>query len=136
MTSQLDALREMTVVVADTGDIDAVRKLKPTDCTTNPSIVLKAMDIAEFAPTIDAALEWGKTAPGNLETRLNAVGDRLATAVGALLSGLVPGRVSTEVDASLSFDTAGSVKRARAIIADYATMGVDRSRVLVKLAAT
>ena len=136
MTSQLDALREMTVVVADTGDIDAVRKLKPTDCTTNPSIVLKAMDIAEFAPTIDAALEWGRAEMGDTESRLNAVGDRLATAIGALLSSIVPGRVSTEVDASLSFDTAGSVKRARAIISDYAALGVDQSRVLVKLAAT
>lgn len=136
MTSQLDALREMTVVVADTGDIDAVRRLKPTDCTTNPSIVLKAMEIAEFKPTIDDAVKWGKTQKGDPEARVTAVGDRLATAIGAMLTGLVPGRVSTEVDASLSFDTAGSVARARAIIADYAAMGVDGSRVLVKLAAT
>lgn len=136
MTSQLDALREMTVVVADTSDIDAVRRLKPTDCTTNPSIVLKAMEITEFAPTIEAAVGWGKTQVGDAETRLTAVADRLATAVGVTLAGLVPGRVSTEVDASLSFDTAGSVTRARAIIADYADMGVDKSRVLVKLAAT
>ncbi|MBC7738492.1 MAG: transaldolase [Candidatus Saccharibacteria bacterium] len=136
MTSQLDALRDMTVVVADTSDIDAVRRLKPTDCTTNPSIVLKAMEIAEFADTIDAAVTWGKTQPGDAESRLTAVGDRLATAIGVTLAGLVPGRISTEVDASLSFDTAGSVIRARAIIADYAAMGVDRDRVLVKLAAT
>ena len=136
MTSQLDSLRTMTVVVADTGDIDAVRRLKPVDCTTNPSIVLKAMEIAEFAPTIDDAVSWGKSQPGDLETRVIATGDRLATAIGATLTGLVPGRVSTEVDASLSFDTAGSITRARAIIADYASMGVDRSRVLVKLAAT
>ncbi len=136
MTSQLDALREMTVVVADTSDIDAVRRLKPTDCTTNPSIVLKAMEMADFASTIDDAVTWGKTQPGDADTRLTAVADRLATAVGVTLTGLVPGRVSTEVDASLSFDTIGSVTRARAIIADYAEMGVDRSRVLVKLAAT
>ena len=136
MTSQLDALRDMTVVVADTGDIDAVRRLKPTDCTTNPSIVLKAMQMAEFADTIDTAVTWGKTQPGDAEARLTAVADRLATAVGVTLAGLVPGRISTEVDASMSFDTAGSVIRARAIIADYAAMGVDRARVLVKLAAT
>ena len=133
MTSQLDQLRAMTVVVADTSDIEAVRALKPVDCTTNPSIVLKAMDIPEFAEVVEEAVAWGHTQSGD---RVAAVSNRLAVSVGAALAGLVPGRVSTEVDASLSFATAASVVRARAIIADYAARGVGRERVLVKLAAT
>jgi len=136
MTSQLDQLRTMTVVVADTSDIAAVRTLKPTDCTTNPSIVLKAMENPEFTDTIDEALAWGRAQAGGAEARLAAVADRLAVSVGADLAGLVPGRISTEVDASLSFDTAASVARARSIIADYAARGIGRERVLVKLAAT
>lgn len=133
MTSQLDQLRAMTVVVADTSDIEAVRALKPTDCTTNPSIVLKAMDIPEFADVVAEAIAWGRAQPGD---QLAAVSNRLAVSVGAALAGLVPGRVSTEVDASLSFDTTASVARARDIIADYAARGVGRDRVLVKLAGT
>ncbi len=136
MTSQLEQLRAMTVVVADTSDIAAVRDLRPTDCTTNPSIVLKAMDNPEFSDIIEKAIGWGREQAGSAEARLTAVADRLAVSVGAELAGLVPGRVSTEVDASLSFDTAASVARAKAIIADYADRGIGRERVLVKLAAT
>ncbi len=134
--SKLDALREMTTVVADTGDIDAVRRLKPVDCTTNPSIVLKALGTPEFAEAIEEAVAWGGRQGGSSEARVKAVADRLAVSVGAALAGIVPGRVSTEVDADLSFDEAASIARAKAIIADYEDRGIGRDRILVKLAAT
>lgn len=134
--SKLDQLREMTTVVADTGDIDAVRRLKPVDCTTNPTIVLKALGSSEFAGALDEAVAWGRSQAGSEEERVKAVADRLAVSVGAALSEIVPGRVSTEVDADLSFDQAGSIDRAKAIIADYAARGIGRERILVKLAST
>jgi len=136
MTSKLDQLREMTTVVADTGDIEAVRRLKPVDCTTNPSIVLKALGSPEFADTMDEALAWGVRQSGASEARVAAVADRLAVSVGAALAGLVPGRVSTEVDADLSFDAAASIARAEEIIDDYAGRQIGRERILVKLAST
>ena len=136
MTSKLDQLRSMTTVVADTGDIEAVRRLKPVDCTTNPSIVLKALGTPEFADTMDEAVAWGARQGGEAEARVAAVADRLAVSVGAALAELVPGRVSTEVDADLSFDTAASIDRAEQIIEDYAERQISRERILVKLAAT
>ncbi len=133
MTSILDQLRDMTTVVADTGDIEAVARLKPVDCTTNPSIVLKALGTDQFADTLDEAIKWGRSQSGDVA---GAVADRLAIAVGHELSKLVPGRVSTEVDADLSFDTKASVEKGREIIAAYKDLGVDRERVLIKLAST
>lgn len=135
--SKLEALRAITTVVADTGDIEAVRRLKPVDCTTNPSIVLKALGTPEFAAAIDEAIRWGAgQGGGDAEARVNAVASRLAVSVGAELAALVPGRVSTEVDADLSFDTEASIARAHEIIADYKARGIGRERILVKLAAT
>lgn len=134
--SKLDQLREMTVVVADTGDIEAVRRLKPVDCTTNPTIVLKALAAPEFAAEVDEAVAWGRKQAGSDAARAKAVADRLAVSVGAALSEIVPGRVSTEVDADLSFDIAASIDRAKAIIADYEARGIGRERILVKLAST
>jgi transaldolase len=132
MTSVLDQLKAMTIVVADTGTIDAVEKYQPVDCTTNPSLVLgtlqdpKSEDL--IAREIKAGTHAGKTAQEVTET--------LTVAVGAELTKSVPGRVSTEVDACLSFDTSASVKRARAIVADYAERGVEKERILIKLAST
>jgi transaldolase len=117
MTSKLDQLRAMTTVVADSGDIEAVARLKPVDCTTNPTIVLKALGTPMFADAIKEAVAWGKKQGGTPDAVAAAVADRLAISVGAALSGLVPGRVSTEVDADLSFNTEGSIAKARAIIA-------------------
>lgn len=134
MASILEQLRDMTVVVADTGDVDAVARLKPVDCTTNPSIVLKALATEQFADTLDEAIVWGRTQSG--DGVVGAVADRLAISVGEALSKLVPGRVSTEVDADLSFDTAASVAKAREIIAAYDARGVDRGQILIKLAST
>jgi transaldolase len=136
MTSKLDQLRSMTTVVADTGDIEAVRRLRPVDCTTNPSIVLKALGTPEFADTMNEAVAWGTRQNGHAEARVAAVADRLAVSVGAALADLVPGRVSTEVDADLSFDTGASIARAEEIIDDYAERQISRERILVKLAST
>ncbi|MDL2399405.1 transaldolase [Rhizobium mayense] len=136
MTSKLDQLRAMTTVVADTGDIEAVARLKPVDCTTNPTIVLKALGTPMFADAIKEAVAWGKKHGGTPDAIAAAVADRLAISVGAALSGLVPGRVSTEVDADLSFNTEASIAKARAIIAAYKERGIERDHILIKLAST
>src|SRR6185436_3052807 len=104
MGSKLDQLREMTVVVADTGDIDAIRTWHPVDCTTNPTLLLKAVALPGLSKVVDGALEWGRQQKGERDAVVAKVADRLAVAVGSELTKLVPGRVSTEVDANLSFD--------------------------------
>ncbi len=130
MTSKLDRLREMTVVVADTGDVEAVRRLEPQDCTTNPSLVLKAAGSDYFATTVDDTIRARSgEAPEDIATALTV-------AVGAELAGIVPGRVSTEVDARLSFDTDASIDKAKRIVAAYEEQGVGRERLLIKLAST
>ncbi|MBA8845817.1 MULTISPECIES: transaldolase [Brucella/Ochrobactrum group] len=136
MKSKLDQLRDITTVVADTGDIEAVARLKPVDCTTNPSIVLKALGTPMFAEAIKEGVAWGRKQGGSHEAVSAAVADRLAISVGAALVELVPGRVSTEVDADLSFDTEASLAKARSIIAAYKERGIDRDRILIKLAST
>jgi len=136
MASKLEQLRAMTTVVADTGDIEAVRRLKPVDCTTNPTIVLKALGTPAFADTVAEALRWGQSQGGSREGVVAAVADRLAISVGAALAELVPGRVSTEVDADLSFDFDGSIAKARQIIKAYDARGISRDRILIKLAST
>lgn len=134
--SKLAQLRAMSVVVADTGDLDAVRRLKPVDCTTNPSLILKAVENPASAAIVDAAIAWGKASGLSREKAILAVCDRLAVDFGVELSKIVPGRVSTEIDADLSFDTAASVAKARDIIAAYKARGVGRERILIKLATT
>ena len=136
MTSKLDQLRDITTVVADTGDIEAVARLKPVDCTTNPTIVLKALGTPMFADAVKEAVKWGKAQNGGGDAVVSAVADRLAISVGAALVNLVPGRVSTEVDADLSFDTEASIAKARQIIAAYKERGIERDRILIKLAST
>ena len=132
MTTVLDQLREMTTVVADTGSLDAVRRLKPIDCTTNPSLVLKAFDDPESRDLLKSQIEQAKAEGKSIQE----IADDLPVALGAELSKLVPGRVSTEVDARLSYDTEASVARAHQIIEAYAKRGVGKERVLIKLAAT
>ncbi|MBN9027098.1 transaldolase [Kaistia nematophila] len=136
MTSKLDQLKAMTVVVADTGDLEAIKTYRPVDCTTNPSLVLKAAELPAYQDVIENAISWGRKQGGTKDAVAAHVADRLAVAFGAEMSKLVPGRISTEVDADLSFDTEASVKRARDIIATYETMGVPREKILVKLAST
>jgi transaldolase len=136
MTSKLDQLKSMTIVVADTGDMDAIRTFKPTDCTTNPSLVLKAADLPAYEGVIADAIQWGKQQSSPKDGVISAVADRLAVAFGTELARLVPGRVSTEVDADLSFDTNASVEKGRAIIKAYEANGIPRDKVLIKLAST
>lgn len=135
MASKLDQLREMTTVVADTGDIEAVRRLKPVDCTTNPTLLLKAVETPAYAHLVDEAIAWGAKQGGG-EAAVHAVCDRLAVSFGTELTKIVPGRVSTEVDADLSFDGKATIEKARAIIAAYKERGVARDRILIKIAST
>lgn len=136
MPTKLDSLKTMTTVVADTGDIESIRRFQPTDCTTNPTLILKAAAMPAYTPFVDEAVAWGKTQGGSPEDVAAAVCDRLAVTFGTELTKIVPGRVSTEVDADLSFDTERTVAKGRAIIADYDARGVDRKRILIKIAAT
>jgi transaldolase len=126
----------MSSVVADTGDIDLIRQFRPEDCTTNPSLILKAAQKADYAPLVDEAVSWAAKKGGTTAARVAAACDRIAINFGAELLKLIPGRVSTEVDADLSFDRAASLAKAKAIIREYERRGVDRKRVLIKLAAT
>ena len=119
MTNKLDALRAMTTVVADTGDMDSIRAFKPTDSTTNPSLILKASQMPHYARLVDEAIAWGRKRGASL----TEVTDRVAVNFGAELTTIVPGRVSTEVDADLSFDTETMVAKAKAFIAAYKERG-------------
>ena len=134
--SKLDQLKKFTVIVADTGDIESIRAFKPTDCTTNPTLILKAAQMPAYKEIVDEAVHWGQSYSGSQSQTISAVCDRLAVSFGAALTKIVPGRVSTEVDADLSFDTQASLEKARALIADYAARGISRERILIKLAAT
>lgn len=132
MPSKLDQLKTMTTVVADTGDMDSIRAFQPTDCTTNPTLILKAAQMPAYQRIVDEAIAWGVAR----RKVTSDVCDRLAVSFGAELTKIVPGRVSTEVDADLSFDVEGMVAKARRFIADYEARGVGRERVLIKLAST
>ena len=132
MSTVLEQLRGMTSVVADTGALDAVRKYQPVDCTTNPSLVLKAFENAESKSVLDAEIARGRE--GGLENE--AIAANLPIALGVALSHLIKGRISTEVEANLSFDTAASVARAMDIVQAYDARGVGKERILIKLAAT
>ena len=134
--SLLDALKRYTVVVADTGDIEAIGRYRPRDATTNPSLLLKAAQQPQYRTLVERAS--GEAAGLGLTgaRRTAALMDRLAVAFGCEILRIIPGRVSTEVDARLSFDTAGTIARAREIVALYEAAGVDRGRVLIKIGST
>jgi transaldolase len=134
--SKLAQLRELSVVVADTGDYDAIKRLKPVDCTTNPTLVKKALDLPVYATLIERELAWGKQQTGDTDVIVHEVADRLTVGVGTMLAELVPGRVSTEVDADLAHDTAATITKARKFIAMYAERGVSKNKILIKVAAT
>jgi transaldolase len=134
--SRLHQLRELSVVVADTGDYDAIARLKPVDCTTNPTLVKKALDLPVYAELIERELAWARTQGGAGKVVVDEVADRLTVGVGTMLSTLVPGRVSTEVDADLAHDTAATVAKARKFMAMYAERGVPAEKILIKVAAT
>jgi transaldolase len=132
MPSKLDQLRAMSTVVADTGDMDSIRAYKPTDATTNPSLILKAAQMPHYAQLVEEAIVWGR----RQGAKVGDVTDRIAINFGSELTKIVPGRVSTEVDADLSFDTDASVAKAKRFIALYKERGIDHSRILIKVAST
>lgn len=129
MTSKLDQLKQFTTVVADTGDLDAIARLKPVDATTNPSLLLKAAALPPYAEHLAASMRQG-------QGDLGLACDLFAVAVGREVLKLIPGRVSTEVDARLSFDTQATLQRAERLIGLYEAAGIGRERVLIKIAAT
>jgi transaldolase len=134
MTSQLDSLKRHSVIVADTGDIDAIARFRPQDATTNPSLILKAAQDSRYAALIDAAIR--AAAGDSVEARIEDAMDRLFVGFGCRILEIVPGRVSTEVDAHLSFDTESTEAKARHLIELYEQAGVSRERVLIKIAST
>ncbi len=132
MPSKLEQLRAMSTVVADTGDMESIRTFRPTDATTNPSLILKAAQLPAYARLVEEAILWGR----RQNAPVSDVTDRIAVNFGSELTKIVPGRVSTEVDADLSFDTEGSVAKARTLIGLYRERGIDHGRILIKLAST
>ena len=136
MTTQLDSLRSMTVVVADTGDIDAIKKYQPQDATTNPSLILSASALPQYAPLIDEAVAYAKAQSTDKAQQLIDAEDKLAVNIGLEILKIVPGRISTEVDARLSYDTQATVEKARKLIALYNAAGISNDRILIKIAST
>ena len=136
MTTQLDSLRNMTVVVADTGDIDAIKKYQPQDATTNPSLILSASALPQYAPLIDEAVAYAKAQSSDKAQQLIDAEDKLVVNIGLEILKIVPGRISTEVDARLSYDTQATVEKARKLIALYNAAGVSNDRILIKIAST
>ncbi len=132
MPSKLDQLRTMTTVVADTGDMDSIRQFRPTDSTTNPSLILKAAQLPGYSRLVEEAITWGS----KTRAPVGEVTDRVAVNFGAELTTIVPGRVSTEVDADLSFDTEAMIAKARKLIGLYKERGIGHEHILIKLAST
>jgi len=139
MADLLSQLKEMTVTVADTGDINSIREYKPRDSTTNPSLITAAAQMEEYAEVVDGGLRWARKQAGPAADTKAIVAlavDRLAVEFGLRILEVVPGRVSTEVDARLSYDTEKSVEKARQLIAQYEEAGASRERILIKVAST
>ncbi|WGE88783.1 transaldolase [Actinobacillus arthritidis] len=134
--SQLDALREMTVVVADTGDIEAIKQYQPQDATTNPSLILSASALPQYASLIDDAVAYAKAKSNDKAQQLIDAEDKLAVNIGLEILKIVPGRISTEVDARLSYDTEATIEKARQIMKLYNEAGVSNDRILIKIAST
>ena len=136
MTTQLDSLRNMTIVVADTGDIEAIKKYQPQDATTNPSLILSASALPQYSPLIDEAVSYAKAQSNDKSQQLIDAEDKLAVNIGLEILKIVPGRISTEVDARLSYDTQATVEKARKLIALYNAAGISNDRILIKIAST
>ncbi|MDV3349213.1 transaldolase [Leptothoe sp. LEGE 181152] len=135
----LEQLREMTVVVADTGDIQAIEQFKPRDATTNPSLITAAAQMPQYQGIVDETLQTAKADAGpdaNTQEIVNLAFKRLAVAFGRKILEIIPGRVSTEVDARLSYDTEGTIATARDLISQYESVGISRERILIKIAST
>lgn len=136
MSSLLDQLKTMTNIVADTGDVDAIRRVQPEEATTNPSLLLKASTLPEYSNLIDDAIDWAKGQSNCKKQQVEDASDKIAVGIGMEILKVVPGRISTEVDARLSFDMDASLKKARKLIHLYNEAGISNDRVLIKLAST
>ncbi len=136
MATLLAQLKSMTAIVADTGDIEAIRKHLPEDATTNPSLLLKAASLPQYAPLITDSIAWAKSQSNDREQQAHDAMDKLAVDVGLEILKIVPGRISTEVDARLSFDTLATLSKARKLIRLYNEAGIKNERVLIKIAST
>jgi transaldolase len=136
MTDKLTSLRQMTQVVADTGDIAAMKLYQPQDATTNPSLILSAAQIPEYRKLIDEAIAWARDQSSDHDQQITDAADKLAVNIGLEILKLVPGRISTEVDARLSYDTDASVAKAKRLIKLYNDTGISNDRILIKLAST
>lgn len=136
MANLLDQLKAMTTIVADTGDVEAIKTVKPVDATTNPSLVLKASELPQYAPLIETAIAYAKAQGGSKAEQIDNAADKLAVLIGAEITKEVPGRISTEVDARLSFNLDAMVAKGRKLIKLYEESGISKDRVLIKLAST
>ncbi|WP_294912232.1 transaldolase [Tatumella sp. UBA2305] len=136
MTDKLTSLRKLTTVVADTGDIAAMKLYKPQDATTNPSLILNAAQIPEYRKLIDEAIEWARKQSNDKDQQIAFASDKLAVNIGLEILKLIPGRISTEVDARLSYDTEASIAKAHSLIKLYNDAGISNDRILIKLAST
>lgn len=136
MATLLEQLKSMTAIVADTGDIEAIRRHKPEDATTNPSLLLKAVTLPEYAPLIGDAIAWARAQGGDREQQLRNAVDKLAVNVGVEVLKIVPGRISTEADARLSFNTQATLAKARRLVRLYNEAGIGNEHVLIKIAST
>jgi len=136
MNDLLSQLKQFSVIVADTGDFDSIRKYQPRDTTTNPSLLLKAAQMPEYAALVGKAIADAKKESADAGQTLGIALDKLAVAFGLEILKIVPGRVSTEVDARLSFDVEASIAKARSLIGRYEKSGISRERILIKVAST
>jgi len=136
MATSLDQLKKYTTVVADTGDFESMKKYKPQDSTTNPSLIFTAVQLPQYKHLVDEAIQYGKSKGKNVDEQTSVAIDKLAVNFGTEILKIVPGRVSTELDARLSFDTEACIRKARDIIALYKEAGIDKERVLIKIAST
>jgi len=136
MHNKLDQLKAMTTVVADTGDVEAIRRFAPVDATTNPSLLLKAAALPQYRRLLDNAKVQASDLGGSASEQMANCCDRFAVDVGTEILGIIPGRISTEVDARLSFNTIASIERAKKLVRMYEQAGFGRERILIKLAST
>ena len=136
MESKLTQLRKMTTVVADTGDLKAIKEYQPEDATTNPSLILKAAALPDYECLIEDAIKYAKKQSADKQEQVVAACEMLAVNIGKEILATIPGRISTEVDARLSYDQDACVNKARQLIAMYEQAGIKRDRILIKLAAT
>lgn len=135
MSNILEQLKQQSIIVADTGDFESIRKYQPQDATTNPSLLLKAAQMEEYQEVVNKAVADAKQESSG-DAALGVAMDNIATAFGTEILKIVPKRVSTEVDAKLSFDTSGTIAKAKSLISRYEKAGIDRERILIKIAST